>query len=175
MMPLPLKALTDELQIENGESTHSVTLSLPYPISANRYWATRVIPARPGKKALAITYVTDDAKDYKRTAAWSARQAGIIKPFDGRVSLVIDLFPHRPQDWQKRQRINGDLWSDTVQCIDLGNCEKVLSDALNGIAWHDDKQLWDIHLRRREPDEHGARMHVTIVPLALNVVQPELL
>jgi len=33
-----------------------IHLTLPYPISANRYWAVRVIPRKP--KPLAITYVT---------------------------------------------------------------------------------------------------------------------
>lgn len=151
------------------------TLVVPYPPSANRYWATRVIPARPGKKALAITYVTEEAKDFKHRCGWLAKQIGISKPLDGRIALTVDLYPNRPQDFLKRQRVLGETWSDGVMCIDLGNCEKVLSDALNGIVWHDDKQIWDIRLRRRDPDEHGARMVVTFAPIQVQQAQEALL
>ena len=41
-----------------------ITLTLPYPISANRYWASRVITPRGGRP-MAVTYVTAEAKDFK--------------------------------------------------------------------------------------------------------------
>ncbi|MEN5285776.1 RusA family crossover junction endodeoxyribonuclease [Stenotrophomonas lactitubi] len=139
-------------------------LTLPYPISANRYWAVRVIPKKP--KPLAITYVTEEAKAYKATVGHLAKAAGIRVPATGRVVLHIKLFPNRPQDWAKRARKDPHTWDDTVQCIDLGNCEKVLSDALNGIAWVDDKQIRRTLLERMEPDEKGARLEVAIEYLA---------
>nr|WP_313510302.1 RusA family crossover junction endodeoxyribonuclease [Stenotrophomonas geniculata] len=141
-----------------------IHLTLPYPISSNRYWAVRVIPRKP--KPLAITYVTEDAKAYKAAVGHLAKAAGIRAPSTGRVVLHIKLFPHRPQDWAKRARKNPHTWDDTVQCIDLGNCEKVLSDALNGIAWVDDKQIRRTLLERMEPDEKGARLEVVIEYLA---------
>lgn len=45
--------------------------------------------------------------------------------------------------------------------IDLGNCEKVASDALNGVAWRDDKQLVGITLRLGESLPEGG-LSVTI-------------
>jgi len=42
----------------------------------------------------------------------------------------------------------------------------VLSDALNGVVWADDKQLRRIVLERMEPDERGARLEVAIEPVA---------
>jgi len=141
-----------------------IHLTLPYPISSNRYWAVRVIPRKP--KPLAITYVTEDAKAYKAAVGHLAKAAGIRAPSTGRVGLYIKLFPHRPQDWAKRARKDPHTWDDTVQCIDLGNCEKVLSDALNGIAWVDDKQIRRTLLERMEPDEKGARLEVAIEYLA---------
>ena len=137
-----------------------ITLILPYPISSNRYWATRVIPKKP--RPLAMTYVTDEAKQYKAAVAAIARAAGIRQPHAGRVHLTIRLYPHRPQDWAKRARKDPYTWDDTVQCIDLGNCEKVLSDALNGVAWVDDKKHRRILQERCEPDEKGARVEVEI-------------
>lgn len=126
-------------------------LVLSYPISANRYWATRSFGNR------AMTYVTAEAKAFKKEVGYLALAAGVVTPITGRVHLRVWLYAKRPLDWVKRARKDPDNWSDTVQSIDLGNCEKVLSDALNGIAWVDDKQIHHIELFKMEPDEHGAR------------------
>lgn len=146
----------------------AITLTLPYPISANRYWATATIRGR------AMTYVTKDAKVFKADVVKVARAAGVREPLTGRVAVTLRLYPQRPQDWAKRARKNPDAWDDDVRCIDLGNAEKVLSDALNGIAWVDDKQLRRIELVRCEPDEHGARVEVTIEALQGVLVAPAL-
>lgn len=148
----------------------SITLTLPYPISANRYWATRVIKAKATGKSMAMTYVTPEAKAFKEEVAWLAKAAGIREPIEGRVALDIKLYPHRPLDWQKRMKVNGAAWDDTVQCIDLGNCEKVLADALQGTVYTDDKWIWDERKKRMEPDGE-ARVVVTITPIV--VEQPQ--
>ena len=135
-------------------------IRLPYPISANRYWATRVVTPK-GKRGMAITYVTEEAKAYRTEVANIVRAQGIACTSE-RIALRIGLYPHRPQDWAKRAAKNPDSWDDDVRCIDLGNCEKVLSDALNGVAWTDDKQLRRIVLDRMPPDEHGARVEIMI-------------
>lgn len=144
-----------------------IVLALPYPISANRYWATRIISPKGGGRPMAMTYVTPEAKAYKDDVAWRVKAAGILKPIEGRVAVEIRLYPNRPLDYKTRQRKFGIHWDDSVQCIDLGNCEKVLSDALKDLVFGDDKWLWDIHLKRQEPDEHGARVVVIIKPIVL--------
>ena len=151
----------------------SVTLALPYPISANRYWATRIITPKGSRRPMALTYVTPEAKQYRDDVAKLAIAAG-VRPLAGRVCVELHLYPHRPLDWAKRARKDPDYWADTVQCIDLGNAEKVLSDALNGIAWEDDKQHHEIHKHREDPDEHGARVVVTISPIVRERVAPGL-
>jgi crossover junction endodeoxyribonuclease RusA len=148
----------------------STVLRLPYPISANRYWATRV-SAVPGKRPTSVTYVTAEAKAYKEQVGWIAKSAGLRIPLDGRIELGLRLFPQRPQDWAKRAQRDPDTWDDDVRCIDLGNAEKVLSDALNGIAWIDDKQLRRIVSERCEPDG-GARIEVTISPIRRRAIAP---
>ena len=135
-------------------------IRLPYPISANRYWATRVVTPK-GKRPMAITYVTEEAKAYRTEVANIVRAQGIACTSE-RIALRIGLYPHRPQDWAKRAAKNPDSWDDDVRCIDLGNCEKVLSDALNGVAWTDDKQMRRMVLDRMPPDEHGARVEIMI-------------
>lgn len=150
--------------------TNSVTLVLPYPISANRYWATRTV-APKGKRAMAITYVTPEAKAFKDQVLLLARAAGVTAPITGRVQLDIRLYPHRPLDWQKRQRLAGAAWDDTVQCIDLGNAEKVLSDALKDVVMEDDKWIRRIVSERMEPDGQ-ARVVVTVTAMA--TAQPQM-
>jgi crossover junction endodeoxyribonuclease RusA len=145
-----------------------VVLTLPYPVSANRYWKAITIPGRT------MMAPTKEAKAYQATCRAMALAAGMRIPLDGRVALRVDLYPERPQDWAKRAASNPDFWDDTVRCMDLGNCEKVLCDALNGIAWIDDKQLRRIYLERQEPDAQGARAVVTIgrlhqVPVAADL------
>ena len=146
-----------------------IELTLPYPLSSNRYW-------RPGNIGKHITIVpTKEAKAYKAEVAWRARQAGVHQPLQGRIALHVQLYPQRPQDWARRARLNPQTWDDDVRCIDLGNAEKVLSDALNGVAWLDDKQHRRILLERMEPDGE-ARMVVRIKQLALPAsVQGDLL
>lgn len=137
-----------------------ITLTLPYPPSANRYWRTAVVRGR------AQTYASPDAKAYKAAVQAIALEAGVRRPIDGHIELHLQLYPQRPQDWAKRARRNPSGWDDDVRCIDLGNCEKVLSDALNGVAWVDDSQHRRIVLERMEPDG-DARVIARIAPLAM--------
>ncbi len=138
----------------------TITITLPYPISSNRYW--RPVPI--GKHVTMVP--TREAKLYREEVAKIARSAGLPEPYQGRVYMDIKLYPHRPLDFKKRMQKLGVNWDDTVQCMDLGNCEKVLSDALNGVIYVDDKWIWEEHKKRMEPDEHGARVVVTITALA---------
>lgn len=122
-----------------------IVLILPYPVSANRYWR----PVAFGSRLAMVP--TKEAKAYKTTVGNIARAAGLQLPFEGRVLLKIDLYPQRPQDFVKRARTDPDFWDDDVRCMDLGNCEKVLEDALNGIAYLDDKQIYRCEKERHEP------------------------
>lgn len=142
--------------------TGPITLTLPYPISANRYWRSFV----PRGHARAIVTLSDEAKAYKEAVGWIVRQAGVREPIAGRVSIAIQLYPMRPLDWAKRARRNPLSWDDNVQCLDLDNANKVLFDSLKGIAIEDDRWVREIWAERREPDGE-ARVVVTITPLAL--------
>ena len=150
----------------------SAILVLPYPISANRLWATRVIPKKGPKPAMAITYVTPEGEAYKAQVLAAARAAGITVPIAGRVQIDIRLYPARPLDWATRQRKLGNAWDDGVRSIDLDNANKVLLDALKGVAMDDDKWVRRIISERMEPDEHGARVVVRV--MALQTEQPQL-
>lgn len=149
-----------------------IELILPYPISSNRYWASRIVTPK-GKPAFVSVYVTPDAKAYKEACAWAASRV-IKAPLSGRLRIHAELYPHRPQDWERRMRKLGETWDDTVQCIDLGNCEKVMSDALQGIVFADDCMYRRIVLDRMEPDDKGARLVVRVEQVALQAQQETL-
>lgn len=136
-----------------------ITLTLPYPLSANRYWVAIKIPGRT------MMAPSKEAKAYKAEVLRLARAAGIEAPIPGRVEIGIRLYPQRPQDWAKRARVAPSTWDDTVQCLDLDNANKVLFDALKGVAIDDDKWVRRIVAERMEPDGE-ARVVVTIASLA---------
>lgn len=151
----------------------SVLLTLPYPISANRYWASRTVTPR-GKPAFTSTYVTPEAKAYKAQVQKLALVAGVRKPIAGRVRVEFTLYPNRPQDWQKRMRKDGAAWDDTVQCLDLDNAQKVVLDSLKDVVFQDDAWVREISARRAEPDEFGARLVAVVTPLAIEQPQTDL-
>src|SRR6185369_10984683 len=146
--------------------TNAIVLVLPYPLSANRYWRTYM---PKGFKA-PVTTLSAEAKAYKNEVKLLAKQAGILRPITGRVAVSIRLYPNRPQDWQKRARLDPVAWDDTVQCLDLDNANKVLFDSLKGVAIEDDKWVRRITSERMEPDGEG-RMVVTIEAIAADVAQ----
>lgn len=86
-------------------------ITLPFPISANRYW--RNFNGR--------MVISPEARAYKEAAAWTARAAG-IEVIAGDVAVTLRVY--RPA---KRG--------------DLDNTVKILLDSLNGIAYNDDSQI----------------------------------
>ncbi len=138
-----------------------ITITLPYPISANRYWRSFV----PRGQSRAIVTLSDEAKAYKAEVGKLVRAAGIRAPIAGRVAVSVLLYPHRPQDWAKRARLDPLAWDDTVQCLDLDNANKVLLDALKGLAIEDDRWVRKLWSERMEPDGEG-RVVVTIAAIA---------
>lgn len=153
-----------------------ISLTLPYPISANTYWQTRVMGSTSkGGRPMATTYIGADAKLYKRQVLALVRAAGIAEPIRGRVQLEIWLYPNRPLDWQKRQRQHGAAWDDTVRCLDLDNCHKVLLDCLKDLVIEDDAWVRRIASQRMEPDAAGARVVVRITAIESKPPQGELL
>jgi crossover junction endodeoxyribonuclease RusA len=134
-----------------------IVLTLPYPLSANRYWRSYV----PRGHSRAIVTLSSEAKAYKQEVAWMAKQAGMRHPLQGRVAVDVLLYPQRPLDWARRAARDPANWDDTVQCIDLDNARKVLYDALKGIAFEDDKWVREDSGRRMEPDGE-ARVVVTV-------------
>ena len=148
----------------------AITLTLPWPVSSNRYWRT-FMPK--GFKA-PVTTLSKEAKDYKQAVGSLAKEAGISEPISGRVAVSYVLYPQRPQDWAKRAAKDPVRWDDSVQCLDLDNALKVTLDSLKGVVFGDDKFVFEIHGKRAEPDGVG-RMVVTVSPIISQSHQPALI
>jgi len=124
----------------------AVKLVLPYPVSANRYWRTFI----PKGQHRPLTLVSEDAKAYKEEIGWLAKAAGVRAPIPGVVELRIRLVP------------------DSGVCMDLDNCLKVSIDALKGIVFGDDSQVYRITAERTDPvAKGGKRLEVEVLPYAL--------
>jgi crossover junction endodeoxyribonuclease RusA len=149
-----------------------IHLTLPYPISANVYWRST---ARFGR---ALTYVSEEAKDYREKVFWIAKQAGITKPMQGRVEIGLQLYPKLPKDWATRQRKLGATWDDGVLCLDIDNAVKVLLDSIKGLVIVEDG--WPnrkLTIERMVPDGE-ARVELYVRPAiarAAPAVQGDLL
>lgn len=136
-----------------------ISVTLPWPLSANRYWRSFV----PKGHKRAIVTLSDEAKAYKNEVRAAVLTAG-AKPIAGRVALTIHLYPARPQDAEKRMRKNPLTWDDDVRSIDLDNALKVTLDALKGLAFGDDSMVRKIVAERMEPDG-AARAVVTVTAI----------
>lgn len=113
----------------------SVTIELPYPPSANRYW--RIFRNR--------AVLSAEATSYKRVAKGNAISSGVKAPSsDDLLSVVVVLHPKQKKDGTA---------SKTV--IDLDNCLKVALDSLQGTVYENDRQIVEIHAAYGEPKDGG--------------------
>ena len=110
-----------------------IELLLPYPPSANRNWRS----AR-GRQVL-----SPESKAFKATVMYISKIERVkctLKP----VCVEIELHP--------KTKKNGGA-SKTV--LDLDNCMKATLDALQGVAYENDRQIQEIHLKYGEPIAMG--------------------
>lgn len=136
--------LQSQTQTQRGNSfpnearaAGAMVLTLPYPISANRYWRTGV------RGRYAVTYVSDEAKDYKSAVGRICSNAG-LEPTAKAVAVTLTLYP-------KDKRV-----------MDADNCAKVAVDALQGYVYINDSQVDELHVYKMKPDGNGARLEVSV-------------
>ncbi|HFC2787008.1 TPA: RusA family crossover junction endodeoxyribonuclease [Neisseria gonorrhoeae] len=102
-----------------GRGMRVIRLILPYPVSANRYW--RIWRNRAVRSA--------EAAAYKETVRRIAQGAGAM-PSEGAVAVYVRLIPKANKDGGANKTV-----------IDLDNALKVALDALQGVAYHNDRQV----------------------------------
>lgn len=97
---------------------------LPYPVSTNRYWRK----TNTGK-----VYKSKEAAEYKKAAVSVAKHVDINNPHSPHacdIELHVDIFPKQNKDGTESKKL-----------LDIDNCLKVALDALEGLAYIDDKQV----------------------------------
>lgn len=137
-----------------------IRIDLPYPPSANHYKLTRVYYDKATRQHKVMWYLSDEAKAFKSEVGWLAKAAGLRTPFAGFVRVRMYLTPQCPKDVTDLVRKSPAGWALKVRSHDVGNVEKVVSDALNGIAWLDDRQVDDLRVIRTEPGKRGLMVEI---------------
>ena len=109
------------------------TIQLDYPPSTNRAW----------RMANGRMIQNQAVKTWKQSAQWIARAAGTPK-LAGAVRIVATLHPRMTKSGQASKRR-----------LDLDNSLKMALDALNGIAYCDDRQVVELISRVGYPLPEG--------------------
>ena len=104
------------------------------------------VPGRPRAKQSARAVRTLNGIRFFQPAAvenYHGRVAALARaeiqtPLAGPISLRLSIVLQTPSSWSKKRRAALN-WA--VVAPDLDNSTKALMDGLNGIAWHDDRQV----------------------------------
>lgn len=84
------------------------------------------------------TYDPKEATSYKATIIQLAREVGIT-PMEGPIRLAVTAYMPRPKRLCRKSDPQGEL--DAECKPDWDNIGKIVSDALNGVAYADDSQI----------------------------------
>lgn len=126
------------------------------PIGKHRHRST-VLP-----NGMIHNYNDKTNTNYEKLVAreYKAQCNGIY--FVGELEVVINAYFGIPKSWSKKkkeQALDGEI-RPCVKC-DIDNIEKICCDALNKIAFEDDKQIVDMHGHKYYSDE--PRVEITII------------
>lgn len=175
--PPETPALQGQQRETGRDQQRSITLTLPYPLSSNRYWRSFIPKKKDGTvggNGRAVVTLSREAEAYKTKVRSIAIGSGVTAPIRGRVLLEVKLYPARPDDWIRRAQRNPDGWDNDVRCVDLDNALKVTIDALKGSVIEDDRWVFRLVADRMEPDGE-ARMIITVVPIVVVPTQQALI
>ena len=73
-----------------------------------------------------------------------ARQA-IPTPLEGPIRLSLSVVIMTPKSWSKKRQA---VLNYATTRPDLDNVTKALMDGLNGVAWHDDRQVVELSVEK---------------------------
>jgi len=109
------------------------------------YIETKPLPAPRPRFSKYGTYNKKEYTEYKQKIAWMYKARG-GKLHDGKVNIAIDFFFAVPKGWSKKKREN---MSEYLPRADVDNLAKAILDALNGVAYKDDKQVASLFARKQ--------------------------
>lgn len=113
------------------------------------------------RSGFAVAYTDAKTASYENLVKLAARQAG-AQPIEGPLDVYLCAFFTVPQSWSKKRRLDALTGREGPGKFDLDNILKAVLDGLNGIAFHDDKQIVTIQAAKRFSDV--ARCEVSVFP-----------
>ena len=90
------------------------------------------------------TYQPKEVLNYHGRVALFARQA-IETPVEGPIRLGVQVVIMTPKSWSKKRKA---LLNWATCRPDLDNLSKAIMDGLNGVAWHDDRQVVELSVAK---------------------------
>jgi len=106
---------------------------------------TKPLPAPRPRFGKYGTYNKKEYTEYKQKIAWMYKVRG-GKMHDGVVNIKIDFFFMVPKSWSKKKKESMDGY---LPRADVDNLTKAVLDALNGVAYKDDKQVQSLFVRKQ--------------------------
>jgi Holliday junction resolvase RusA-like endonuclease len=104
-----------------------------------------------GKFAHAYTPRDHAIHQYRAAIAKAALHAGATPTTHEPITLIIDLVFKRPESHYTKKGLRSG--APVLPRPDVSNCQKGIEDALNGIAWVDDKQVGKAIVEKSYGDE----------------------
>jgi len=95
---------------------------------------------------------------YREAIAKAARDAGATPTEREPLTLTIELVFKRPASHYTKQGLR--KGAPILPRPDVSNCQKGIEDALNGIAWKDDKQIGKAIVEKTYGDEARTTVRV---------------
>jgi Holliday junction resolvase RusA-like endonuclease len=107
------------------------------------------------------TYTDSKTIEYETRVATKARMAiGSSEPLKGHLTVFLYLRYTVPASYTKKRKeacLNG---LEYPKRIDLDNCYKSITDAMNGIVYVDDSQIVEAHILKCYAEEPGANIMI---------------
>jgi Holliday junction resolvase RusA-like endonuclease len=107
------------------------------------------------------TYTDSKTLEYETLVGFKARQAiGASEPLKGHLTVYLYLRYAVPASYSKKRTeacLNG---FEYPKRVDLDNCYKSITDAMNGIVYADDSQIVEAHILKCYSLEPGANVMI---------------
>ncbi len=115
---------------------------------------------RPKFTRAGHAYTPEKTRYYEQVVQMAARLK-IQHPFDGAVRIEICANYEIPKSASRKMRQSMlDKLARPLKKPDADNVAKIILDALNGIAYHDDKQVVELHVTKFYNDTPGVIVFV---------------
>jgi Holliday junction resolvase RusA-like endonuclease len=136
-----------------------MTLGVTFSVDGDTVPKGRPRFARKGQ--FVQTYTDAKTIDYETHVAMKARQAiGASEPFKGALTVFLYLRFAIPPSYSKKRKEACLAGLEYPKRVDLDNCYKSITDAINGIVYFDDSQIVEAHITKVYAETAGANIMV---------------